>query len=84
MAKRVAIAFRKSLAAHIVSTISVSQRGAVVVLRGGVPNSETLQLLVDVAMQVEGASGVEINGVTYFSPMDLRFATQRRVRSLAC
>jgi hypothetical protein len=83
LAKRVAIALKEHVAAHVMNAISVSQRGAVVVLRVKSPNTEIVQTLVDVAMQVEGASGVEVNGSTYFSSWDLQRTTGRHLRLLA-
>lgn len=64
LAKRVLLAFRQTFVPEEIESIRVSQRGAVVVLMGRILNQRLLVRLVTVAMDVQGAADVEVNGVS--------------------
>lgn len=64
LAKRVSLALSQNFEPDEIRKLRVSQRGAVVLLIGEIPNQRMLVKLVNVAMGVEGAAEVEINGVS--------------------
>lgn len=64
LAKRVALAFDEDSALDDIDTLYVAQTGSTVVLKGKVPNQETLNKMISVARGVSGATSVETNQVT--------------------
>ncbi|MGG6295510.1 BON domain-containing protein [Leptolyngbya sp. AN02str] len=64
LAKRVKLAFNQQFRYGEVCNLKVRQRGAVVVLLGEAPSQKVLDQLSAVAMAVEGAAGIEFNGVS--------------------
>lgn len=64
LAKRVSLAFSQNFEPDEIKKLRVNQRGAVVVLIGEIPNQRLLIKLVNIAMEVDGAVDVEINGVS--------------------
>lgn len=64
LAKRVSLAFRQNFSATEINGLRVTQRGAVVVLRGNISNQRLLIKLVNLAMTIAGTADVEINGVS--------------------
>lgn len=72
LAKRVTLAFRRSFNAHEVGSVKIAQRGGVVVLTGTFKSQHLLNQLIDTAMKVEGAVGVEVNGSIILRPLNGR------------
>lgn len=64
LAKRVSQVLNQQFELEEIQNLRVSQRGAVVLFMGEIPNQRVLIKLVNVAMTVEGAVDVEINGVS--------------------
>jgi hypothetical protein len=58
LAKRVALAFDQDPRFEAIETVWIAQTGSTVVLKGNVPNQDTLDQLVLVASQVKGATEV--------------------------
>lgn len=68
LAKRVAVAFSEHCHYEEIKHIKVSQRGVVITLLGEVTSQRLLSRLVTIAMQVSGAGGIEVNGVSIVPP----------------
>lgn len=68
LAKRVQLTLEQQFTAEQIENLQISQRGAVVLLRGEVKSQRLLNELVTVAMNVDGAVGVEVNGVSIYAP----------------
>lgn len=68
LSKRVQAALDRAFKPEVLQNLKVRQRGAMVVLLGTVPDRNLLSSIVKVAMTVEGAIGVEVNGVNVVSP----------------
>ena len=64
LAKRVAQAFDANPDVADIETVYVAQLGTTVVLKGTVPDQETVNKLMTIAKGVKGATGVETNQVT--------------------
>lgn len=64
LAKRVALAFDENPDLTDVDTLWVAQTGSTVVLKGKVPNQQTLNQMVSVARGVNGATNVDTSQVT--------------------
>jgi hypothetical protein len=64
LAKRVSLVFRQQCSSIEIEQLRVSQRGAVVVLMGKIPERKLLVKLVNLAMSVPGTADVEVNGVS--------------------
>jgi osmotically-inducible protein OsmY len=64
LAKRVAQAFDANPEVADIETVYVAQLGSTVVLKGTVPDQETVNKLVTIAKGIKGATGVETNQVT--------------------
>jgi len=64
LAKRVALAFDQDSDLADIDTVYVAQTGSVVVLKGQAPSQETLNQMVAVALDVNGATNVETEQVT--------------------
>lgn len=64
LAKRVALTFQENVAIEEITNLRVTQRGRVVILMGEIANKRLLSRLTSLAMQVDGATGVETSGVT--------------------
>jgi hypothetical protein len=64
LAKRVSLALSQNFEPNELGNLRVNQRGTVVVFMGEIPNQRTLIKLVNVAMSVDGAVDVEINGIS--------------------
>jgi hypothetical protein len=63
LAKRVAIVFRAQFGPELLSGLEISQRGCVVILRGSLPNPQLLNVLVDLALGIEGTEFVEYQAI---------------------
>jgi hypothetical protein len=63
LAKRVFRAYQRRFSGIELEGLRVTQRGKVVLLMGKVPNPQLLDQLVDVALEVEGTSDVETQGI---------------------
>jgi osmotically-inducible protein OsmY len=68
LAKRVKLAFHQQFEAEEIRQLKISQRGAVVILMGEIPNQQYFDKFVQTAMSVDGAVAVEVNGVSIFQP----------------
>ncbi|OKH24643.1 BON domain-containing protein [Chroogloeocystis siderophila] len=64
LAKRVALAFDQDPTLDDIDTLYVAQTGSTVVLKGRVPDQQTLNKMVSIARGVHGATSVETNQVT--------------------
>lgn len=64
LAKRVVQAFEADSELAAIETVYVAQSGKIVILKGTIPNAETLDQMVEVANNVEGVSQVETDQVT--------------------
>ncbi|MGB3402430.1 MAG: BON domain-containing protein [Microcoleaceae cyanobacterium] len=64
LAKRVIQAFEADSELAPIETVYVAQSGKIVILKGTIPNAETLDKMVNVAEDVEGVSQVETDQVT--------------------
>ena len=64
LAKRVALAFDQDSQLGDIDTLWVAQTSGTVVLKGNVPDQETLNKMVAVARSVNGATGVNTDEVT--------------------
>jgi hypothetical protein len=64
LAKRVILAFREHFSSEDISSLRVTQRGRVVILMGEVSSKRLLTRLVNLAMQIDGATYVETCGVS--------------------
>ncbi|MCU0523906.1 MAG: BON domain-containing protein [Elainella sp. Prado103] len=69
LAKRVKLAFqelvlKQELSRSEIERLRVTQRGAVVVIVGFVPDQKLLIKLVNIAMAVSGTADVEVNGMS--------------------
>jgi len=70
LVKRVCQAFAQCLGDQALGGIVVTQRGAIVELRGRFEQPAILCDLIILALQTEGAVGVEVNGKTIFPQID--------------
>lgn len=64
LAKRVAFAFQQQFTPVELEGLRVTQRGAVVVLAGRIPQQKLLIKLVNIAMATAGTADVEVNGTS--------------------
>jgi hypothetical protein len=64
LAKRVWMTFQQHCSGEQIGHLRISQRGAVIVIVGVIPNQRLLIRLVNLAMATPGAGDVEINGVS--------------------
>jgi osmotically-inducible protein OsmY len=64
LAKRVALAFDQDPTLDDIDTLYVAQTGSTVVLKGRVPDQQTLNKMVSIARGVHGATSVETSQVT--------------------
>ena len=64
LAKRVALAFDQDSAIDDIETLYVAQTGTTVVLKGKVPDQQSLTKMVSVARGVSGATAVDTSQVT--------------------
>lgn len=64
LAKRVALAFQQQFTATEIGGLRVTQRGAVVVLSGQIPQQKLLVRLINIAMATAGTADVEVNGTS--------------------
>lgn len=69
LSKRVEHCFRQYCGAEDLVGVQVSQRGAIVVLTGRFATPQVKHELVALALGIEGAVGVEVNGETIFPPV---------------
>ena len=83
LSKRVQAALNQSFRPEILQNLKVRQRGAMIVLLGTISDRTLLSSLIQVAMTVEGAIGVEVNGINVVSPAP-RAALLRFGASTAC
>jgi hypothetical protein len=63
LAKRVWLKYCETFGSDVVASLSVKQRGSVVILHGQVRSQPLLEQLIQLAMQAEGATNVEVRGV---------------------
>lgn len=63
LAKRIHISFCEQVGRAAVKQLSVKQRGSAVILRGQVDTLDLLDRLVDLALNTEGATHVEVHDV---------------------
>ena len=70
LAKRVRLKLEQQLKFNRdqIESLEIGQRGAVVLLRGEVNSQWLLSELITASMSVDGAVGVEVNGVTIYEP----------------
>jgi osmotically-inducible protein OsmY len=64
LAKRVSMALRQHFSLAEINGLRVTQRGAVVILIGKIPNQRLLIKIVNIAMTIPGTADVEVNGVS--------------------
>ncbi|MGH8003081.1 MAG: BON domain-containing protein [Brasilonema sp.] len=64
LAKRVALAFDEDSSFDDIDTLYVAQTGGTVVLKGSVPDQDTLDQLVEIASGVTGATDVQTDQVS--------------------
>ena len=64
LAKRVIQAFEADSELAAIDTVYVAQSGKIVILKGSIPNAETLDKMLEIANNVEGVSQVETDQVT--------------------
>ncbi|MBW4654534.1 MAG: hypothetical protein KME20_16070 [Kaiparowitsia implicata GSE-PSE-MK54-09C] len=83
LAKRVAMLLRCSAIAREVSALKVAQRGAIVTIQGRFPAQTVLHQVVAIALQADGANGVEVNGTTILSKIDVERAYQDQMSAMA-
>jgi hypothetical protein len=69
LSKRVEHCFRQHCCPDDLLGLRVSQRGAIVLLRGRFSSPQIKHELVTLALGVDGAVGVEVNGETIFPPL---------------
>ena len=81
LAKRVLLALSENFEPEAIAHLRVSQRGAVVVVMGKVSDQRTLVRLVNIAIAVNGAADVEVNGISVAEP--LKFYLQVKPSKLA-
>lgn len=74
LAKRVLHQCRHVLGRSSVENLRVKQRGSVVVLYGCVSSQTTLEQIIQIAMQAEGATNVEILGVEVCEPLAAKWS----------
>jgi osmotically-inducible protein OsmY len=75
LSKRVRLKLEQQFKSEQIETLQVDQRGAVVLLIGEVNSQRLLRELITASMSVDGAVGVEVNGVTIYE--SLHFCQQR-------
>ncbi|HEY9880412.1 MAG TPA: hypothetical protein V6D29_18285 [Leptolyngbyaceae cyanobacterium] len=63
LAKRVRLRYRMAVGPDAIANLSVKQRGSVVILYGQVVSQSLLEQLIQLALQVEGTTNVEVRGV---------------------
>ncbi|MBD2259083.1 hypothetical protein H6G13_16055 [Pseudanabaena sp. FACHB-2040] len=63
LAKRVWLHYCEAFGSEIIASLSVKQRGSVVILHGQIRSQFLLEQLIQLAMQVEGTTNVEVRGV---------------------
>ncbi|HEY9734914.1 MAG TPA: phospholipid-binding protein [Trichocoleus sp.] len=68
LAKRVWLNCCEAVGADAIANLSVKQRGSVVILHGQIQSQSLLEQLIQVAMQVEGTTNVEVRGVQVTVP----------------
>ncbi|WP_448602941.1 phospholipid-binding protein [Thermoleptolyngbya sp.] len=69
LSKRVEHCFRQHCCPDDLLGLRVSQRGAIVLLTGRFSSPQVKHELVALALGVDGAVGVEVNGETLFPPL---------------
>ncbi|WP_448596842.1 hypothetical protein [Thermoleptolyngbya sp.] len=69
LSKRVEHCFRQHCCPDDLLGVRVSQRGAIVLLTGRFSSPQVKHELVALALGVDGAVGVEVNGETFFPPL---------------
>lgn len=65
LAKRVLRAFQQNLEPSELDSLRVTQRGTVVVVIGKNLNQSLIRRLVKLALKVEGATDIEVNGISF-------------------
>jgi hypothetical protein len=68
LAKRVELAFRQTFSPEEIARLKITQRGTVVMLVGCVASPRLLNRMVNVALSVDGAADVEVNGTSVSRP----------------
>lgn len=63
LAKRVWLHCCEAVGADAIASLSVKQRGSVVIFHGQIRSQALLEQLIQLAMQIEGTTNVEVRGV---------------------
>ncbi|MBD1910983.1 MULTISPECIES: phospholipid-binding protein [unclassified Leptolyngbya] len=71
LTKRVCHAFCQRFGEASLTPWAIAQRGGIVTIRGRITSAYLLYQFIDLALRTEGTVGVEINGNTIFSHIDL-------------
>lgn len=71
LSKRVMSAFQEQFEVSEIAQLQVLQRGRVIIFLGRVSNSQLLTRLINVALEVHGASTVETHGVMVLDEMKI-------------
>lgn len=71
LTKRVCHAFRQRFGETSLSSWAIAQRGGIVTVRGHITSAYLLYQFIELALKTEGTVGVEVNGNTIFSHIDL-------------
>ncbi|HEY9761344.1 MAG TPA: phospholipid-binding protein [Trichocoleus sp.] len=68
LAKRVRLRYYKAVGSDAIANLAVKQRGSVVILHGQVDSQSLLEQLIQLAIQVEGTTNVEVREVKVIQP----------------
>lgn len=68
LAKRVRFRYYETVGAAAIANLAVKQRGSVVILHGQIVSQSLLEQLIQLAIQVEGTTNVEVRGVKVVQP----------------
>jgi hypothetical protein len=71
LTKRVCYAFQQRFGETSLNNWAIAQRGGIVIIRGRITSAYLLYQFIDLALRTEGTVGVEVNGNTIFSHIDL-------------
>lgn len=71
LAKRVCHAFGQRFGEASLGSWAIAQRGGIVTVRGHITSVYLLYQFIELALRTEGTVGVEVNGNTIFSHIDL-------------
>jgi len=71
LAKRVSQAFKRRFGENSLNGWAIAQRGGIVTVRGRITSAFLLYQFIELALRMEGAVGVDVNGNTIFPNIDL-------------